>query len=157
MITFKSVDTNPESADSRMLWEWRNDETTRKMSRTTDVIPWENHKAWYAKAATDPNKAIFIAFSEDQAACMIRFDFINQGDMEININMNPAMRGKGLGKPVLAAACAYGFKTLALNRIYAEIKPENTPSVKIFEGVGFKFLGKREDLNTYELKRGELR
>jgi ribosomal-protein-alanine N-acetyltransferase len=71
--------------------------------------------------------------------------------------MNPAMRGKGLGKPVLAAACAYGFETLKLNRIYAEIKPENTPSVKIFEGVGFTFLGKREDLNTYELKRGELR
>lgn len=155
-ITLAKASQDPESQDSKCIWEWRNDPVTRQMSRTTDAIPWESHKAWYANAVKDLKKSILLACVNGIPSCMIRFDYIENDYAEININMNPAMRGKKLSKPILTAACAHGFAALNLSRIYAEIKPENIPSVKIFEGVGFAFKGKRETLNTYELKRGEL-
>jgi RimJ/RimL family protein N-acetyltransferase len=63
------------------------------------------------------------------------------------------MRRKKLGKPILSAACKYGFDTLKFSRIYAEVKPENIASVKVFEDVGFVFQGMREGLRTYNLVR----
>lgn len=153
-ITLAKADHYPESQDSKHIWEWRNDPITRQMSRTTDAIPWEKHKEWYARAAKDPKKAILMAYVNGIPACMVRFDYIQNDYAEININMNPAMRGKGLGKPILATACRHGFDTLKLSRIYAEIKPENAPSVRIFEGTGFVFQGMKEGLRTYNLMRG---
>ena len=94
-----------------------------------------------------------MASVNGMAACMVRFDTLEAGAAEINVNMNPAMRGKKLGRPILAAACTYGLGTLKLSRIYAEIKPDNAPSVRIFEGVGFHALGRRGDLLTYELRK----
>jgi RimJ/RimL family protein N-acetyltransferase len=154
MIEIRKAGTDPESADSMLMWEWRNDPITRQMSRETGEITLESHKSWYAKAAKDPKKAILMAYSEGSPICMVRFDYIDKDYAEININMNPATRGKGLGKPVLEAGCRYGFENLGLKRIYAEIKPENIPSIKIFEGTGFVFAGMREGICTYNLAKG---
>jgi RimJ/RimL family protein N-acetyltransferase len=156
-IEFDRVDENPECTYSRLIWEWRNDAVTRHMSRTTDLIPWENHKAWYAKAAKDPRKVILMTSVQHVPTCMVRFDYIDKESAEINFNMNPAMRGKGLGKPILIEACTFGFNTLHLTRISAEIKPENTPSIKIFEGAGFIFQGEQMDFYAYDLKKDDLK
>jgi len=145
---------DPDGSDSKAFWAWRNDPATRQMSRSTDPISWEAHRAWYARAADESTKAIAMASVNGIPACMVRFDALEAGAAEININMSPAMRGKKLGRGILAAACAYGFSTLGLSRIFAEIKPDNAPSIRIFEAVGFRALGRRGDLLTYELRRG---
>lgn len=150
MITLAEADRNPASRDSTLIWEWRNDPVTRGMSRTTDAIPWEHHQAWYA--ATDAR--IVMVSVDGNPAAMIRFDALECGAAEININLNPAARGKGLGVAILAAGCAYGFEELALERIRAEVKPENLPSITIFERVGFVFEGEKDGLRRYQLKRG---
>ena len=154
-IELHPASQDEDGPDSRAFWAWRNDATTRQMSRSTDAITWDAHRAWYARAAHDPTKAIVMASVNGIPACMVRFDALEAGAAEININMNPAMRGKKLGRSILAAACAYGFGTLNLSRIYAEIKPDNAVSIKIFEGVGFRSRGRRGDLHAYELGRGE--
>ena len=145
---------DPDGPDSKAFCAWRNDPTTRQMSRLTEPVAWDAHRAWYARATHDPTKAILMASVNGIAACMVRFDSLEAGAAEININMNPAMRGKKLGRSILAAACAYGFGTLGLSRIHAEIKPDNTPSIRVFEAVGFRSLGPRGGLHTYELRSG---
>jgi len=150
-ITLEKADPDPDSQNSRDIWEWKNAPLTPQMSRTTDVIAWENHRAWYESAVKDSKKVLLMAYVNGMAACMVRFDLTGQDFAEININLNPAMRRKKLGKAILAAACRYGLDTLTLSRIYAEVKPENVASVKIFEDVGFIFEGLREGLPTYNL------
>jgi RimJ/RimL family protein N-acetyltransferase len=152
-IALERASVDPDSQDSRCIWEWKNDPVTRQMSRKTDVIPWEIHRAWYANAVNDAKKVILMACVNGVRACMVRFDLMAPDFAEININLNPSMRRKKLSKPTLAAACNYGFDTLNLSRIYAEVKPENVPSLRVFEDVGFIFQGMREGLKTYNLVR----
>jgi RimJ/RimL family protein N-acetyltransferase len=106
------------------------------MSRATDEISWESHRDFYAKAVADSERALLIACVNAIPAAMLRFDLGDAG-AEISINLNPAMRGKGLARSILQAGCAYGFGSLGLDKMHAEIKPENARSVRIFEGVGF--------------------
>jgi RimJ/RimL family protein N-acetyltransferase len=148
-VTITGADRNPESRDSKLIWEWRNDPVTRQMSRTTDPIAWDTHAAWYA--ATDSK--IVMAVVDGNPAAMLRFDFIESDHAEIGINLGPAVRGQGLGAPILMAGCAYGFDTLGLSRIRAEVKPENVASIKIFERAGFLLDGEHDGMRRYQRSR----
>jgi RimJ/RimL family protein N-acetyltransferase len=153
MITLQPADPAPDGAHSQAVWEWRNDPVTRQMSRTTELIPWPAHRQWYERTAGAAGTALLIALVDGTPACMVRFDTLEPGAAEVHINMNPALRGKGLGKPILTAACAYGFDHLKLSRIFASIKAENAPSLKIFGSVGFTRSGERAGLLSYKLTR----
>lgn len=152
-ITLKPADPAPDSEDCRAVWEWRNDPVTRQMSRTTELIPWESHKRWYEKFARSPQTSLLIASIDGAPACMVRFDTLSPGACELHINLNPALRGKRHGGPILAAACAYGFERLNFHTIDANIKVENLPSIKIFEGCGFVRQGEHAGMLTYKLAR----
>lgn len=129
------------SEDSRDLFDWRNDEVTRQMSRNTDPVPWESHTTWYENALADPKRKILIAETPEGKVGMVRFDYQEEeGSAEININLNPEFRGKRLAQPVLDGACDFAHSELKLSRIYAEIRTINIASIKIFERAGFEYL-----------------
>lgn len=143
-------------ADSRLIWEWRNDPVTREMSRSSEEISWEQHQLWFESVSGDPRRSLLIAERGEEPLGVLRFDPFAEGCAEISINVAPSQRGKGISRTMLAAACRYGFEQLSLARIYAEIKETNAPSIKIFEGVGFRFAALREDLRTYFLTPPQL-
>lgn len=150
-IEFVRANPDPESADSLLIWKWRNDEETRRMSRISDPLPWEQHRSWYANAARNPNITLLILLIKNEPTCMVRFDRVDGGmEAEISINVNPNMRHRGLGQLLLQAACRYGFDILKLKRIDAEIKPDNVASIKIFERVGFVFKERKGEMLSYE-------
>jgi RimJ/RimL family protein N-acetyltransferase len=60
--------------------------------------------------------------------------------------------GKGYGKELLSAVCAYCFQTLKMHRIGAEIYSFNERSIRLFEDVGFQREGALRDS---VLKRGD--
>ncbi len=152
-IQFKRADPNPESSDSRLIWTWRNDVVTRSMSQNEDLISWESHKAWYAQATSDLQRLLLIAFLGEMPACMIRFDDIHKTTAEISFNLDPTLRGKGFGKSILSEACIYGFNSLHLEGIYAEVKPKNKASIKILEAIGFQPQSSHEGLLSYYLSK----
>lgn len=152
-IDFKKVAADPESEESHLIWEWRNDLQTRQMSRTKDLIGWETHKRWYQQKATDPHCQLLIASRLGVAIATVRFELIEEGLAEVNINLNPAFRGKNLAQLILSEACEHAFETMRLKAIYAEVKQNNLPSIKIFEGAGFILKEKKGDLFAYRLNR----
>ena len=73
----------------------------------------------------------------------------------ISINLSPDSRGKNYAKPCLENAISY-LKTnfINCNTLYAEIKKDNFPSIKTFEGLNFQLLEEkkvRNDFLTYKL------
>lgn len=152
IIEFRKTDPDPSSADSQLLWQWRNDPVTRQMSRVTGLATWEGHKKWYGEIMLDPTKVILIAYQHEVPVGTIRFYFVDKECAEIYINIAPEKRGRGLGKTVLKAACRYGFDNLGLKCIDGAIKPENTASIRVFEDSGFEFLGLQNDLYLYQRK-----
>lgn len=49
----------------------------------------------------------------------------------------PAAQGKGLGTRFALMIHAFGFRELALTRIYASVVPHNTASRRVFEKLGY--------------------
>ena len=54
-------------------------------------------------------------------------------------------RFKGYGKEALELLVDYCFQTLHLHQVYANISENNLPSLKLFEGNGFKKIGLKKD------------
>ena len=128
---------DPLSPESQLMWKWRNDPITRSMSRSTSPISLEEHLKWYEKAITDPTKTLLFAYNEEKMIGVVRFDSTKPQIATISINLDPDLRGKGLGKAVLFAACSYGYRKLRLMQIDAEVKSDNVASLRIFSEVGF--------------------
>lgn len=74
-------------------------------------------------------------------------------------------QGQGLMSEALRAALAWGFKHMALNRIEAQVHPDNQASLTLLERLGFKvegrarqagfWLGRYQDLVNLSLLREE--
>jgi sialic acid synthase SpsE len=49
-----------EEKDSADIYEWRNDELTRQMAHTTDLVEWEGHSKWFAASLINENRLLVI-------------------------------------------------------------------------------------------------
>lgn len=65
-----------------------------------------------------------------------------KGVMEIGVQTTPEHQGKGLARRAIAAVTAYGLRVLGLVRVYADVDPENTPCVRVFQRAGFLLEGR---------------
>ncbi len=128
--------------DCRMLWEWRNDGETRKMSFSSEFIPYEKHEEWFKNALQNPNRKVLIICDENEKIGMIRFD-ISGEEAEININISPNKRGMGYGTVALAETCEYAFRNFGISKVVAKIKPENVASIKSFSKAGFEIVDEK--------------
>jgi UDP-2,4-diacetamido-2,4,6-trideoxy-beta-L-altropyranose hydrolase len=123
--------------DSCALWLWRNDEETRRNSRTTDVISWEHHDAWYQAMLENRDSQILIALDEGVRNGMIRFDQIETNLFRVNIAVTPLRRGRGLGRAILCSGCCWLMREYPDATVLAEIRIENLASQRVFEASGF--------------------
>jgi len=134
--------------DSKDIFEWRNDELTRKMSHTSDIVEWEGHSAWFESSLENKNRLILLceSINESKKLAVVCFD-INSRRALVSINLSPEMRGKGISKKCLSKSIESfknGFpQVVALD---AEIKLENIASQRVFKSIGF--VNVRDDFST---------
>ena len=123
--------------DSKHIYEWRNDEVTRSMSTNTDIVEWAEHAEWYKSALLNPNKLIIIGEDDKGKIGMVRFDYNDERTQaEISINLNPIRRGQKLSSSLLNESICFA-KIPNDIRLIAQIKHQNTVSIKCFSKCGF--------------------
>ena len=61
-------------------------------------------------------------------------------------------RGQGIGSEVLDLLIKYSFHQLNLHQLYANINPENKPSVQLFTKFGFEKIGTKKQWNLVDGK-----
>lgn len=81
--------------------------------------------------------------------------------------ISPAHQGKGYVKEALNAIITWGFREAQLNRIEAQVHPDNAPSLAILAALGFQkegrqreagyWAGRHHDLLQYALLNGQWR
>ena len=125
---------------SKDIWEWRNDKLTRKMSKNSNYITWENHKKWFSKVILDPDIFFYIGEIENKIIGSVRFvkhaKILN--DFFVNINISPHNRGKGLSKILLKSSInKFSSEVNKIRFLKAEVKEINFLSKKLFENYGF--------------------
>lgn len=68
---------------------------------------------------------------------------------EVGYILHPAHWGKGYAHEALGLALDWGFTTLGLNRVVADIAPGNDASVRLIERLGFQYEGRlRQSFST---------
>jgi ribosomal-protein-alanine N-acetyltransferase len=83
----------------------------------------------------------------------------------LGYELNPVCRGQGYMHEALRACLAWGFETMQLNRIEAQVHPDNAPSLRSIERLGFQregllrqlgfWNGQFHDMYQYALLRSE--
>ena len=63
---------------------------------------------------------------------------LREGVADIGIIMRPDATGRGFASKALALVCDYGFNTLELHRIGADVDPDNSASLSLFLRAGFQ-------------------
>jgi RimJ/RimL family protein N-acetyltransferase len=66
-------------------------------------------------------------------------------EIEIGWRLPVAARGKGYAAEAARIVLAHGLGTLALDRIVADIRPENAPSIRVAEKIGMVDTGPTPD------------
>lgn len=127
----------PRASDCRFLWEWANDPELRAMSFSSEPIPWERHREWFAAKLSDPSAILYIATDEtERPVGQVRCD-IHGSRAVLSVNVGPKFRGKGWGKKMLSLAKQELFRDSDVEVIDAFVKPDNEPSLRLFESLGF--------------------
>ena len=137
---------------SQVIWEWRNDEVTRSVSGSTDLIPWKAHDAWFKQSLDSPERFMYIGIQlEDNGKKpigVIRFDLVDAINQyyELSINVAPLSRGQGFGKLLLALGTkAFMHDVCKCSRIYAKVKASNVSSNSFFSSAGYSFFEESSD------------
>ena len=134
-----------------------NDSLVRAVSFSSDPIPYEDHKKWYAKRLGDPDCLFMLFFVDGKLAAQIRFAREDEDFAELSISVAVAFRGRGLAPQCIELAREALFRKWNVGCIQALVKRDNDASNKLFLKTGFVLgehrIFKGSECNVYVFKR----
>jgi RimJ/RimL family protein N-acetyltransferase len=149
LVVRRAVET-----DSELVRLWRNDPVTRASSLTGSEVTPAEHDHWFRAALVNPDRSLLVVsldIAPPRPVAVCRFD-VRADNAEVSINVDPTQRGRGLGGPILVAAIAAfraeGHDAMTLGAV---IREGNAPSIRLFEGAGFRRTGSIDEVARYEL------
>ena len=115
------------------------------MFKSNKLISLKEHDEWYLRALADPNRKLFIGEDIGSKIGVVILNFTRTQDQAtISINLNPKRRNQGLASRLLMKALE-ASKALGDSIFYADVRINNTPSLKCFQQCGFKIIKSDND------------
>lgn len=146
-------------ANDELLWlDWANDPGVRRSAFNEGPIIATGHREWFARRLADPRTAMFVATGPAGLPIgQVRLDIDETGSSAlIDISVDPALRGKGVGKAMLSAIAERAGRLHGLARLVAEVKHGNHPSRMMFLAAGFSEVAAvRDGSDTFVLRLGD--
>ena len=128
-------------SDCRCFWEWANDPAAWAVSLALEPIPWERHMEWFRARLADPQSILYTGVNrQGDAVGMVRYQ-LESTHAILSISLGAAFRGKGNGRKLLFLATQELFENSGVTCIDAFVRLSNQPSVRLFEGAGFRNMG----------------
>lgn len=123
--------------DCDLIWEWRNEQGTRKFVNDSRPIDLDRHREWFAAVLTDPDRDLLIGEDSDGPVGVLRFD--RSGiEATISVFLVPIRRGQGLGSHLIVAGLDWlGNRPLPVEKVVAHVLAGNRHSSNAFEAAGF--------------------
>lgn len=139
--------------DFDIIKDWISDERTHAMWCANLIaypIEKENFEGVMLEAATRFGDSPYVATTNDGKVIgffcySVNLDS-NEGMLKF-VMVDPAQRGKGIGKEMLQLAVEYAFNITKADAVHLNVFPENTSARKCYESVGF--VERHTDLNAF--------
>ena len=145
-----------DEADALSLWRMANDPAVRVSAFNKDYIPWNDHIKWLMRKLSSRKSLIFVSELADSVVSQARYDVISNKTAEIDYSVASSFRSKGLGYQILNTTLNEAFESLDIDTIVGKVLEGNTPSIRVFERLGFSLITKEQhnddDVLTFELK-----
>lgn len=128
-------------SDASNLFDWRNAEDIREVSRDGQPLVWDNHLSWLGSVISAPDRTLLIAVLGWTLAGTARFDQIDgkTEEWEISLTLSSSKRGQGLGHELLGQAERWlRAKHRGVLHVIAHVKPDNRPSSVLFAKNGYR-------------------
>src|SRR5262249_54754051 len=126
-----------QAEDCRLLWEWANESDVRRVSFSSDPIPWEQHVRWFTAKMASPNCIMYIAVKDNNTPIgQVRYD-IDGNEAAIAVSLARQFRGQGYGSCLLQRASQQLFASAPVRTIHAYVKQDNVASVRAFANAGY--------------------
>lgn len=127
-----------EEGDAGLFWLWANNPEVRQQALSQDPIGWSDHLAWFARRLTAPSTWMFVLEADGLPIGQIRFD-VTDHRATIDYSLDTCVRGRGWGKALVELGIARFVARSGgrIEEIRAEVKPENTASIRVFKASGF--------------------
>ena len=111
---------------------------------------YESFRICVVEVLNNNNKVMYIGELDNHKVGVCRFDFDKSRLVsEVSINMNPHLRGKGLGKLFLKSSILKYIKNNK-NNIVAKVRSDNLASIKIFTHSGFEIIQDKDNRIYFE-------
>lgn len=125
--------------DEDQLLEWANDPRARRHAFQSAPIDAASHARWFAARLARPASCRML-IAETRAGVpfgLVRFE-LHDGQWEISYSLDPAFRGWGLGRPLLAQALRRLAATAPGASAIGFVKLDNVASLRTFRSLGFQ-------------------
>lgn len=142
--------------DKLLVLTWRNNDNIRKWMYDSEIIEQKNHLKFIENLKTVQEKQYFLVFQDKRRIGVIYFVDIDteNGYSEFGLYANPELGG--VGSILMNTICEYGFNTLRLKRLVAEVFDNNLKAINLYSKFGFKFFDKK-NVNEQEIICMELK
>ena len=125
-------------ADADLLLGWRNDPRTRQVSRSTGLIPLDEHLAWLRGVLASPERLLYVVELDGAPVGTVRFDRDGEPDIwEVSITLAPESRGRGLSAAVLAEGERAVTAAHDVRFLLATVHEDNAASGALFDRAGY--------------------
>jgi RimJ/RimL family protein N-acetyltransferase len=127
--------------DCKNFWEWANESAEPSGAVARKPIPWDRHMEWFRARLADPQSILYTALNRrGDPIGMLRCQ-IEGKQAVLSISVGAAFRGKGNGRKMLLLASEELFQNTEIMTIDAFVRSSNQPSIRLFEGAGFRKIG----------------
>ncbi len=134
-----------EKKDLSNKVRWFNDPEINKTLFIDEPLELDKTIKWFVKSKKDDSRIDFAIESRDGEpigiAGLVKINRVHKTAESYCIIGEKKFWGKGVGTEAHRIMFQWGFETLGLEKIWAEINPENTGIIKVCEKIGFKTEG----------------
>lgn len=137
-VVLRSVDSS--DIDTLLLWENANDEPLygvyeERYSRE-DVAQFVENQQRYSIAETEQLRLMICSHEGERLGCIDLTEYDGEKSFVSILIVESYNRRKGFAKSALRVAIEYA-KSIGLQTLYADVLPENIPSINLFQQAGF--------------------
>ncbi|MGV7214028.1 GNAT family N-acetyltransferase [Bradyrhizobium sp. UFLA05-112] len=107
-------------SDAQLLYEWRNNDSTRRMSKSRELVGWDDHVAWLDRRLRLDQPNLFVFEMGGEPVATFRID-----DQDVSYTVAPDRRGQGIAGIMLSEVRS------RFGRLRAQIYARNAASIRV--------------------------